>query len=236
MSLRIFGMVVLGFAGLCSIATANAQQGADCLPFAGAAGRTAYGPPPPARGVSHAISVKVPVPTVPQHGARPVPGGSACVPPASVPRAFPVRVEVAVKPDLGCKPELAPVAYRDPGPLRPLIANAVGLVGSTIALPFRLIETVLPLPSQGPCGSPSLRCPPPPAACRPFGPSIAPLPGPAGQRPCGPQLPQRLVQDRENPPCEPNSLLGGILGFPSRLVERGRLWGDLGRDSASPTY
>ena len=71
--------------------------------------------------------------------------------------AMPVRVEVAVKPEPLCDPRRIPVRFRDPGPFQPIIYSGVGLVGATVAAPFRLLETLIPCGRQQPCPDPVLR-------------------------------------------------------------------------------
>ncbi len=207
--------------------------------------------------VPKTVSVTVPIPAPqprrcpgPPAARLPYPAGPLCsAPPARKP--MPVRVEVSVRPDLCDRPDLVPVVYRDRGLCQPIISNAVGLVGATIAAPFRLIETLIPVncgpkarprPPYPQCSPPARRpipvgkCGPPacmaPPACAPGGPSVAPLPQRATPPACGPFIPPMLVAREEEPPCEPTSLLGGILAFPGRLLHRGRFLGDAGTPPA----
>ncbi len=204
-----------------------------------------------ARPVPRTVSVTVPVPTPPPamcqpHFNGPCPTGSP-YPAAPVAKLMPVQVEVAVRPELCDKQNLAPVIYRDPGFFLPVISSAVSLTGAVIAAPFRLLETLIPVdvgPNCGPrvpphgCSPPAPpppvigKCGPPPCmgppVCAPVGPSVAPLPQKAVSPACGPVIPPMLVARDEEPPCAPQSLLGGILNFPSRLVHGGRFFGDMG--------
>jgi len=68
---------------------------------------------------------------------------------------------------------------------------------------------------------------PPVFACAPAGPSVAPLPPFASPPPCGPFMPPAVVARDEEPPCAPQSLLGGLVQLPFTLAERGRLFGDM---------
>jgi hypothetical protein len=175
-----------------------------------------------------------------------------------------------------CERGLAPVQLRDPGPVKPLIGHAVGLLGATLALPFRLLETLVPNPELKSCGPkpppcrvlpprgyrPAPYCPPnpglakckypvmppnrpmcmpgqaplnppmcaPPRTCAPVGPSVAPFPRASCGRPAFglPYIPPAISKEAASfPPVEPQSLLGGIVNFPSRLRERGRVIGDM---------
>jgi hypothetical protein len=208
--------------------------------------------------VPRTVSVTVPVPTALPTMRRPPSNmpclaGSPCPTPV-VGKPMPVQVEVAVRPELCDKQNLAPVIYRDPGFFLPVISSAASLTGAVIAAPFRFLETLVPLDCPRRCGRPCgmpppaflpncmapaplcppviAKCGPPPCmgqpVCAPVGPSVAPLPlakGPA----CGPFIPPMLVaQQNEEPPCEPQSLLGGIVNFPSRILDRGRFFGDMG--------
>ena len=180
-----------------------------------------------------------------------------CQPPAATApaRPMPVRVDIAVRPETCDQRCPVPVVYRDPGFLGPIIRNTVGLVGATIAAPFRVAEMLLPLDPPCPprrqcappcpvnCGYPQFapKCPVPVTqpvyrgpvfTCAPCGPSVAPLPSCAPPPPCGPFMPPAVVELDEEPPCAPQSLLGGIMDLPSRLLQRGRLIGDLGRSPA----
>jgi hypothetical protein len=136
-----------------------------------------YGPPGPGSSpqcaprqqvpqpVARSVQVQVPLSCGP--GAlSPSPCGEVRYRPSP---AMPVRVEVAVKPEPLCDPRRIPVRFRDPGPFQPIIYSGVGLVGATIAAPFRLLETLFPCGRQQPCPGPFLR-----AGCAPPGPSVPP--------------------------------------------------------------
>ena len=69
-----------------------------------------------------------------------------CAPPVCMPAPpIPVRVDIEVRPE-GCDQRyLVPIAYRDPGFLGPIVSHSVGLIGSVIASPFRIVEMLCPL-------------------------------------------------------------------------------------------
>lgn len=223
-------------------------------------------PQQPIQPVARSVNVTVPVPQPPK----------PCMPPACVPapycpppgaatapsRPMPVRVDIAVRPE-GCDQRRpVPVVYRDPGFLGPIISHSIGLIGATVAAPFRIAEMICPLdtspcPPQRPCGPPpppplncgyqspppqfAPKCPapitqpvapcPPVLTCAPCGPSVAPLPPCASPPPCGPFMSPAVVERDEEPPCAPQSLLGGLVQLPFTLAERGRFIGDMGRPS-----
>ncbi len=203
---------------------------------------------------SASVNVRVPVPWQTQAVPWPVPQ-SACVPqPARQPRV-PVRVEVSVKADPSCPYPAVPVALRDPGPFRPVLFHTVGLVGSAVAAPFRVLDTVAGwcewrngcrVECQPPCPSPAppsihpQPCAPyPPGlphghapcfnayACPPGGPEVAPYPRARHPEPCQPALPPRVVREAMLPPVEAQGLLLGLMRLPARLLRDGRLTGDL---------
>jgi hypothetical protein len=169
-------------------------------------------------------------------------------------RPVPAPVKVG-----SCEPRLVPLPYREEGPVRSIVINAVGLLKATIQLPFRAIEAVLPVNRPKPCapvcGRPQLPCcgnpippqicPSPPipacgvrpAACAPQGPVVGPLPRQDANIGCGgPQLPPQLVQEHRLPPVEPNNLLQGIINLPGAVVRDDRWFGDLFRDNPNGPY
>jgi hypothetical protein len=219
-------------------------------------------PTQPAHPVARSVRVTVPVPQPPK----------PCMPPTCAPLPYcaprpiavapsppvPVRVDIEVRPETCDQRRPVPVVYRDPGFLGPIISHSIGLIGATVAAPFRFAEMLIPLdgppqPLRGPCGPPPCNMngnypPPPPrfiskcpapitqpvscgpvAGCAPPGPSVAPLPPCASPPPCGPFMPPALVERDEEPPCVPQSLFGGVLQLPFTVVERGRFIGDMGR-------
>lgn len=219
--------------------------------------------PPVARSVNIAVPVpQAPHPCVPRTygpGAR---YGCPPVATAPPPRPMPVRVGITVHPETRGQRRPVSVVYRDPGFLGPIICHSVGLVGAAISAPFRIAEMLCPLPTQPcrprcspapqpprcgsqrqpvPCFVP--KCPVPctaPAppcglrlACAPPGPSVAPLPPCATPQPCRPFMPPALVARGEEPPCAPQSLIGGLVNLPSRLLKRGRFVADMGGTSSS---
>jgi len=158
-----------------------------------------------------------------------------------------------------CQPRLVPLTYREEGPVRSIVINAVGLLKATIQLPFRAIEAVLPVNRSMPyapvCGRPQPPCcgnpmppkfsPSPPipacgvrpAACAPQGPVVGPLPRQDANIGCGgPQLPPQLVQEHRLPPVEPNNLLQGIVNIPGTIVRDDRWFGDLFRETPNGPY
>ncbi len=188
--------------------------------------------------------------------SRPMcPPAPAAAPPS---RPLPVRVEVSVRPESCEQRRPVPVVYRDPGFMGPIIRHSIGLAGATVAAPFRVLEMLVPLdasPTLGRrCGTPPRaqacgyqrppiprfdpRCPPPltrPAyaciprpGCAPPGPAVAPLPPCAMPPGCGPFMPPAMVEREQEPPCAPQSLLGGVLDLPFRLLSRGRVLHDMG--------
>ncbi|MFH0958584.1 MAG: hypothetical protein V1897_07750 [Pseudomonadota bacterium] len=157
-----------------------------------------------------------------------------------------------------CQPRLVPLTYREEGPVRSIVINAVGLLKATIQLPFRAIEAVLPVNRSKPCAPVCGRPQPPvcgnpmpptfcasppipacgvrPVACAPSAPCVGPLPRQAAPNCCGPQLPPQLVQEHRLPPVEPNNLLQGIINVPGAIVRDDRWFGDLFRDNPNGPY
>jgi len=192
--------------------------------------------------------------------SAPVPGpyGPAQPTPSlNVPRhdpSFPGPVRVG-----SCEPRLVPLTYREEGPVRSIVVNAVGLLKATIQLPFKVIEAVLPTARtatcapvcnrpQSPCrgnptpsgvcpSSPVSACRVQPAACAPPGPVVGPLPRQATTPGCcGPQLPPQLVQEHRFSAAEPNNLLQDIFNLPRTIIQSGRWFGNLFSDSPNNPY
>jgi hypothetical protein len=179
--------------------------------------------------------------------------------PSAVPCFGPIpqKVKECPAPPPDCGPKLVPLYFRDPGPVKPVIQHIVGLAGATVALPFRMAETLCPLPQYTwgptimpscqpiPCVPPTLSlCAPtpppscsvaptcfPPLVCRPVGPCVAPLPPAPCRPPCGPNLPPALVGEYWFPQYEAQDLLSGIWNFPGRLIRMGRFAGDIHKTS-----
>jgi hypothetical protein len=211
--------------------------------------------------VAKSETVTVPVPQPPRPCAPPVCGKPPYGIPPAVPtsRSMPIRVDIAVQAEACEQRGMVPVVYRDPGFLAPIIGHAVGLIGATIAAPFRAAEMLCPIgatscPPGRPCGPPPCLinsgcqphavpqfappCPParpqsvvcrPLLKCAPPGPSVAPLPPCRPMRACDVNLPPALVDEYQFPQCEPQDLLSGIWNLPGRLLNQGRLTGDMGR-------
>jgi|GEM_PF-4585434 len=158
-----------------------------------------------------------------------------------------------------CEPKLVPLTYREEGPVRSIVVNAIGLLKATIQLPFKAIEAVLPVNRQQTCAPvcgrpqppcygnpmPPQFCPSPPipacgvrpTACAPLAPCVGPLPRQDANIGCGgPQLPPQLVQEHRLPPVEPNNLLQGILNLPGDIVQSGRWFGDMFSGPPSNPY
>ena len=158
-----------------------------------------------------------------------------------------------------CEPRLVPLTYREEGPVRSIVINAVGLLKATIQLPFKAIEAVLPVNRSKPC-APVCGGPPPPCPANPMPPEFCPSPpsrrvvvprSPALRRVLswghclvrtrligcgGPQLPPQLVQEHRLPPVEPNNLLQGIINIPGAIVRDDRWFGDLFRADPNGPY
>jgi hypothetical protein len=144
------------------------------------------------------VDVRVPTP-YPRHRGNFYRGMGTC-PAASRPsQPVPVRVEVQVKSAPDCRPELAPVAYRDAGPVRPLLTYGCKFVQAAISLPFRIGETICTLPSRKPCGPAARVCPPP---CAPRAPRLVKCRVPARPAPLGPQA-SGYAPPFSCGPCEP---------------------------------
>lgn len=126
----------------------------------------------------------------------------------------------------GPSDRLVPLTYVEPGPIRAIAFYAVGLLKSTIAAPFRLIEAVIPVGGKPDCRPPK----PVIAGCAPPAPHLGPRPGPSCQPSCGPNLPPQVVKEYEFPPLESDNLLSGLWNFPATLVRQGRFTGDVFRN------
>lgn len=257
----VFSLIVLAFV---SSSPALCQSVPGTYPGA-LPGVRPCAPQRPAQPVARSVNVTVPVPQPPKPyfptACAPLP---YCPPPAAAmapSRPMPVRVDIAVHPETCDQRRPVPVVYRDPGFLGPIISHSIGLIGATIAAPFRVAEMICPLDAAScaprrPCGPPPAancgypppcapqfvpKCPapitqpvppcPPVLTCAPCGPSVAPLPPCASPPPCGPFMPPAVVERDEEPPCAPQSLLGGLIQLPFTLANRGRLIGDMGRPS-----
>jgi hypothetical protein len=199
------------------------------------------------------VGVQLPVPCAPSV-LPPCPSGEVRYGPS---RTMPVRVEVAVKPEFPCDGRRIPVMFRDPGPLQPIISHGVGLIGATIAAPFRIAEALCPCPQQtckparalpcgpmppappmspvchpahAPCVSDPHACPQP-VAWAPVGPTVAPLPSASCAPRCGPNVPPRLVEEYQFPQYEAQDLLSGLWNLPGTLIRTGRVAGDIHKDA-----
>ncbi len=110
---------------------------------------------------------------------------------------------------------LIPVSYVEPGPIRAIAFYAAGLIKSTIAAPFRLVETLIPVGK---------------------GDDYRPV-RPACQPSCGPNLPPQVIKEYEFPPMESSNLVSGLWNLPSTLFRQGRLTGDVFRnDPSAPVH
>ncbi|MGC8602979.1 MAG: hypothetical protein ACP5VS_04740 [Desulfomonilaceae bacterium] len=159
-----------------------------------------------------------------------------------------------------CQPRLVPVTYREEGPIRSIVINAVGLLASTIQLPFRAIEAILPVTwsrqqavvpnyngPQSPCAgnTPILRRPQPTpippcghhaAICAPPSPDLGPIPSQPTTPACGTQLPPQLVRESNYPSLEPADLLQGVLRLPQTIIQSGRWFGDMSSTNPGNPY
>ncbi len=168
-------------------------------------------------------------------------------------RSVPQKVRTCTAPESACGSKLVPLYFDDPGPVRPIVQHVVGLVGATVALPFRVAEILCPLPWQDcapvtavPCGPvpvppttlsdcypiPQRACRMPPAClapvvCAPCGPAVAPLPPALCLPPCAPNVPPALVEEYQFPQVEPQNLLSGIWNLPGNIIRSGRFAGDI---------
>lgn len=248
------GLAVVLFLGM----TASPECGIAQVfgPGYGHPSRNSCAPQQRVQPATRNVTVTVPVNPAPVPCGVPLCGPVPYCPPsraATPPRPMPVRVDIAVRPESCDQGRMVPVVYRDPGFLAPIIGHTVGLIGATIAAPFRVAEMLCPVgppacAPRRPCGPPACAspspCPPPlcmpPAPCRqamacaPPGPSVAPMPPCAMPRPCDPNLPPALIAEYRFPQCEPQNLLSGICNFPARLRDRGRLTGDIGGPMHGP--
>ena len=144
---------------------------------------------------------------------------------------------------------LVPMTCEKPGPIRAIAFYTVGLIKSTVAVPFRLLETVIPLSKNSDCepvrrvGSRPFACQPQPgfpmcrpamSGCSPASPQLAPLPGFSNQPQCSAFLPPHVVKEYEFPPTESDNLLTGLWNLPATLLRQGRITGDIFRNNLSP--
>lgn len=190
------GSLLGTLAALALAATAQCETGAFCAPQAVSPAMHPNAAQQRIQPVARSVQVTVPVPQPPApYGRRAyLPSPMYCPQPSPVtapPRPMPVRVDIAVRPDHDQR-HLVPVVYRDPGFLGPIVSHSVGLVGATIAAPFRVAEMLFPVEAP---------------ACRPkqpCGPSARPLN--CGQRPpVGPPFAQKCPMPLAQPasPCCP---------------------------------
>ena len=170
---------------------------------------------------------------------------------------MPVRVDIAVHPEMRDQRRPVRVVYRDPGFLGPIIAHSVGLVGAAVAAPFRIVEmlclgssSTLPTTVRRTTCTKYLRLSAAESRVRTqvSGTLRSACPNRAGRdSPVPPQdLPSHPFlplcfsagmrtfhasctggNSDEEPPCAPQSLIGGLVNLPYRLMERGRFLGDV---------
>ncbi len=241
MKLPASALVVFFFLSSLGISSTVAQSWPPQRPPACVPHRSAQPKPVP-----RTVNVTVPVPHKPPQGRF---ATYPCYPPAPPvsrpPASMPVQVQVSVQAAPPNDGRCPPLAYRDPGPIKPILQYGTALIGATVAAPFRLADMFLecrtrracppmvPVCQAPRCGPPVRKCAAPvpscsfPAACAPAGPSTAPLPHPAGPSRCRPYLPPHMVREAELPPCEPRSLIRGLFNLPHRVMQRGRILGDL---------
>ncbi len=170
---------------------------------------------------------------------QPLPAMSPCAAPQRAPLCAPAKIRTAPPKSASSFPRLIPIEIRDSGPIKPIVAHTVWLAGALIAAPFRLMETVLPLGYISGYSGASAPVPPPGVACVPYGAPPRALPftgapftqagGGYGQGPSYPMgNPSPSSQENRFPQVEPQSLLGGVVQFPTTMVTQGRILGDLG--------
>lgn len=172
----------------------------------------------------------------PNSCAAPIGISAEKMPPVSVVNRGPV-----LGPGSGSE-RLVPITCVEPGPIRAIAFYAVGLIKTTVAAPFRLLETVIPLSKNSDCepvrpvGSAPFACQPqqgfpmckpPISGCPPASPQLAPLPGFSNQPHCGANLPPHVVKEYEFPPTESDNLLTGLWNLPATLLRQGRITGDV---------
>lgn len=224
------GLFLGTVAALALAGTAHCQTGAFCTPQAVSPMIHPNAAQQRIQPVARSVQVTVPVPQPP----RPYGGPPACRPspmycrPQAAPAPsppMPVRVDIAVRPEASDQRHLVPVVYRDPGFLGPIVCHSVGLVGATIAAPFRVAEMLFPVeapacrPKQ-PCGPSArpLNCGQWPPVSPPFA-RKCPMPLTRPACPCCPVLacapPGPSVAPL--PPCGPPPSCGPNL--PPALVE-----------------
>ena len=153
--------------------------------------------------VARTVRVTVPVPQPPGHGGPPVclPPSIYCPPSRSAttpPPPLPVRVDIAVRPEECDQRCPVPVVYRDPGFLRPIICHSVGLLGATIAAPFRAAEMLCPL--QAPACPPKQWCAP---TSRPLNCGYQPPVDSSFARKCPTPIPQPVTCSPRPLACAP---------------------------------
>lgn len=158
-------------------------------------------PAPPARPVQRTFDVNVSVPTpAPAVRVVPSPCGPVVQACAARPVRTPVRVNVTLSPGVPDNARPVPVAYRSPGPVKPIISNAVRLAGAVIAAPFLLADMFVPACGPDVCcpgarPEPRPMCGPPP--CRPnipATPCYPPMARPCAAPPCPPPCAPRIVK------------------------------------------
>lgn len=180
------------------------------------------------RPIQSTVNVSVVPAPLPPYCPMPRRRGYACPQPVK-PLPVPVRLNVSVTPQCPEEKRMAPVVYHSPGPIKPVVQNAVGLAGAIVALPFRVADMFLPAyhpalsleqgrqgygqgryqgPMPFPPSSPGI-CPPP----KPWMPTVCPPPLcriPLRSTPVGPSV-APLPGPGPPQPCQPF--------LPARMVE-----------------
>lgn len=180
-------------------------------------------PPRPAQ-----VPVRVNVSVAPQgpENARMVP----------VVYCSPGPIKPVVKHTVGLAGAIVALPFRVADMFLPVYHPALSLQGSRGCGQGNGHRGPVPYPCGPPpaCGPPPpmpMACAPPPCGipmkCAPRGPSVAPLPRPDHPQPCGPYLPPRMVEDAELPCLEPSGLLSGLVNLPFRVLQQGRVLGDM---------
>ena len=162
-----------------------------------------YTPQQRVQPVARSVQVTVPMPQPSRPSGPPVclPPPMYCPPPKSAtapPPPLPVRVDIAVRPEECDQRYPVPVVYRDPGFLGPIIYHSVGLLGATIAAPFRVAEMFCPL--EAPAYPPKQWCGP---TSRPLNCGYQPPANPSFPQTCPVPFTQPVYPCRQLFACAP---------------------------------
>jgi|GEM_PF-1097315 len=153
MKSSLVGMVLATVVALVTGASVQCEAADVCNPRIPSPSAHSCTPRQQVQPVERRVQVTVPMPQPSRPCSPPACPSSPiyCPPPVSATapaRPIPVRVDIAVRPEERGQQHLVPVAYGDPGFLRPIVNHSVRLLGATIAAPFRVAEMLCPLPAQ----------------------------------------------------------------------------------------